>query len=109
MRRQSDTLLMLPLLPIFLIGMFPMLMMALLGVAGLGMFGILLVSAGLTDALDANNDFNQHIVVEGYARGTQRAIYASDLHTSLRSAAAIIIAGVALILTSIGGMLYSGA
>src|SRR4051812_45044310 len=84
--RNSDALLLLPLLPIFLIGMFPILMMALLGVAGLGFFGILLVSAGLTDALDAKNDFNSHIVVEGYARGTQRAIYASNLHTSIRSA-----------------------
>ena len=104
MRRQSDTLLMLPLLPIFLIGMFPMLMMALLGVAGLGMFGILLVSAGLTDALDANNDFNQHIVVEGYARGTERAIYASNLHSAIRSATAIIIAGIAFIVVSLCGL-----
>ena len=104
MRRQSDTLLMLPLLPIFLIGMFPMLMMALLGVAGLGMFGILLVSAGLTDALDANNDFNQHIVVEGYARDTERAIYASNLHSAIRSATAIIIAGIAFIVVSLCGL-----
>jgi hypothetical protein len=104
MRRQSDTLLLLPLLPIFLIGMFPMLMMALLGVAGLGMFGILLVSAGLTDALDANNDFNQHIVVEGYARGTERAIYASNLHSAIRSATAIIIAGIAFIVVSLCGL-----
>ena len=93
-----------PLLPIFLIGMFPMLMMALLGLAGLGMFGILLVCAGLTDALDANNDFNQHIVVEGYARGTERAIYASNLHSAIRSATAIIIAGIAFIVVSLCGL-----
>jgi hypothetical protein len=104
MRRQSDTLLLLPLLPIFLIGMFPMLMMALLGAAGLGLFGILLVSAGLTDALDANNDFNQHIVVEGYARGTERAIYASNLHSAVRSATAVVIAGIALIIISLCGL-----
>ena len=105
--RQSDSILLFPLLPIFLVGMFPVLMMALLGFAGLGVLGILLISAALTDALDANNDFNQHIVVEGYARSTQRAIYASDLHTAMRSATAIIIAGVALILTSIGGLLLA--
>jgi hypothetical protein len=104
MRRQSDALLLLPLLPIFLIGMFPMLMMALLGVAGLGLFGILLISAGLTDALDANNDFNQHIVVEGYARGTERAIYASNLHSAIRSATAVVIAGIALIVISLCGL-----
>ena len=105
MRRQSETLLLVPLLPIFLVGMFPILMMALLGIAGLGVFGILLVSAGLTDALDANNDFNQHIVVEGYARGTQRAIYASDLHSAMRSATSIVIAGIVLIVISIAGLL----
>ena len=86
MRRQSETFLLVPLLPIFLLGMFPVLIMALLGVAGLALVGILLISAGLTDALDAKNDFNQHIVVEGYAGDTQRAIYASDLRSSIRSA-----------------------
>ena len=105
MRRQSDALLLLPLLPIFLVGMFPMLIMALLGFAGLGLLGILLISAGLTDALDANNDFNQHVVVEGYARGTDRAIYASDFRSAIRSATGIILAGIALIITGICGLL----
>jgi hypothetical protein len=105
MRRQSDALLLLPLLPIFLVGMFPMLMMALLGFAGLGLLGILLISAALTDALDANNDFNQHIVVEGYARRTERAIYASDLRSAMRSAATMVTAGIVLIVTSLCGLL----
>ena len=104
--QQSDTLLLFPLLPIFLLGMFPVLIMALLGVAGLALVGILLVSAGLTDALDANNDFNQHIVVEGYARDTQRAIYASDLRSSIRSATAVAIVGGVLIVVSICGLLF---
>jgi hypothetical protein len=103
--RESDSLLLVPLLPIFLFGMFPMLMMALLGFAGLGLLGILLISAGLTDALDANNDFNQHIVVEGYARGTERAVHASDLRSAIRTATGIGIAGGALIVTSICGLL----
>ena len=66
--RQSDSILLFPLLPIFLVGMFPDADDGLLGFAGLGLLGILLICAALTDALDANNDFNQHIVVEGYAR-----------------------------------------
>jgi hypothetical protein len=103
--RESDSMLLLPLLPIFLVGMFPILVMALLGFAGLGLLGILLISAALTDALDANNDFNQHIVVEGYARGTERAIYASNLHSAIRSATAIGIAGGVLIVASICGLL----
>src|SRR5207237_8254132 len=103
--RESDSILLFPLLPIFLVGMFPVLMMALLGFAGLGVLGILLISAALTDALDANNDFNQHIVVEGYARRTERAIYASNLHAAMRSATAILTAGVRLMLTSIRSLL----
>jgi hypothetical protein len=104
--RSSDALLLFPLLPIFLIGMFPVLIMALLGVAGVGLIGILLVSASLTDALDAKNDFNQHVVVEGYARGTQRAIYASDLRSSIRSATAVAIAGGVMIVVSIIGLIF---
>ena len=105
--QQSDSILLFPLLPIFLLGMFPVLMMMLLGVAGLGVLGILLVSASLTDALDANNDFNQHVVVEGYARDTQRAIYASDWHSAIRSATVVAIAGGVLIVVSVAGLLLA--
>ena len=68
------------------------------------MFGILLISVGLTDALEANSDFNEQIIVEGYARGTERAIYASNLHSAIRSATAIIIAGIAFIVVSLCGL-----
>ena len=68
MRKQSEALLLVPLLPIFLAGLFPMLVLALLGFAGLGLLGILLICAGLTDALEAHNDFNRHVIVEGCAR-----------------------------------------
>ena len=63
---------MLPLLPIFLIGLFPMLLLSLLGPAGLIILGILVASAGLTDILDANGTFSEQIIVHGYARGTER-------------------------------------
>jgi hypothetical protein len=43
MRKQSEALLLVPLLPIFLAGLFPMLVLALLGFAGLGLLGILLI------------------------------------------------------------------
>jgi hypothetical protein len=108
MRKQSETLLLLPLLPIFLVGMFPMLIFALLGFAGFALLGILLICAGLSDALEANSNFNQHIIVEGYARRSEQAIHASNLHSAIRSAAAMRIAGVALIVASICGLLYFG-
>jgi len=108
MRRQSEALLLLPLLPIFLAGLFPMLILALLGFAGLGLLGILLICAGLSDALDAHSDFNQHIIVEGYARRSEPAIDTSKLHSAVRSATAMRVAGAVLIVASIGGLLYSG-
>ena len=64
-------------------------------------------SASLTDALDASNDFNQHVVVEGYARDTQRAIYASDWHSAIRSATVVGIAGGVLIVVSVAGLLLA--
>ena len=109
MRRQSDALLVLPLLPIFLVGLFPMLMFALLGFAGLCLLGILLICAGLSDALDAHNDFNQHVIVEGYARRSEQAIHASNLHSAIRSATALRLAGAALLALSLLGLFYFGS
>ena len=67
MRKRSETLLLLPLLPIFLIGMFPMLLIGMLGSAGLVIFGILLIRVGLAGTMEAHGDFNQEIIVHGYA------------------------------------------
>ncbi|HKS19041.1 MAG TPA: hypothetical protein VJS63_07515 [Bradyrhizobium sp.] len=108
MRRQSDALLVLPLLPIFLIGFFPMLMFALLGFGGVCLLGILLICAGLSDALDAHRQFNQHVIVEGFARRTEAAIHSSNLHSAIRSASAMRIGGLVLIAVSICGFLYFG-
>ena len=108
MRRQPEALLLLSLLPIFLVGLLPMLIFALLGFGGLGLLGILLICAGLSDALDANRNFNQQIIVEGYARRSEQAIHASSLHSAIRSATAMRVAGVALIVASLCGLLYSG-
>jgi hypothetical protein len=108
MRRQSEALLLVPLLPIFLAGVFPMLMLALLGFAGLGLLGILLICAGLSDALDARSDFNQHVIVEGYARRSEQAVHASNLHAAIRSATSLRLAGAALIAASLCGLFYSG-
>ncbi len=108
MRKQSEALLLVPLLPIFLAGLFPMLILALLGFAGLGLLGILFICAGLSDALDAHNDFNQHIIVEGHARRAEHAIHAADLHSAIRSATGMRMAGAALIVASLCGLFYSG-
>ncbi|UGY17119.1 hypothetical protein [Bradyrhizobium septentrionale] len=108
MRRQSETLLLVPLLPVFLLGMFPMLLIGLLGSFGLIIFGILLVSVGLTLGLEAHGEFNQEIIVHGYARGSERATQLSHLHAAMRSAVVLEIAGAALVAAGIAGFCWFG-
>ena len=105
--RSSESFIVLPLLPIFLIGLFPMLLFSLLGPAGLIILGILVASAGLTDILDANGTFSEQIIVQGYARGTERNGQRTALHSEMRFAAVMIAAGVGLAITGIGGLALS--
>ena len=84
--RNSESFIVLPLLPIFLLGVFPMLLLSLLGPAGLVILGILIACVGLTDVLDANSAFSEQIIVHGYARGTERAIQRTNLRSEMRFA-----------------------
>src|SRR5947209_8334468 len=74
MRRQSETLLLVPLLPIFLLGMFPMFLIALLGFFGLALFGVLVVCVGLASSNEAHDHFNHDVIVHGYPRGRPTCI-----------------------------------
>ena len=82
----SKSIIVLPLLPIFLIGVFPMLLISLLGPAGLVILGILVASAGLTDILDANSTFSEQIIVHGYAKGSERTGQRTALRSEIRFA-----------------------
>jgi hypothetical protein len=106
MRRQSETWLLLPLLPIFFAGIFPMLLLAFLGFAGLVLLGILLICAGLADGLNANGDFNQEVIAHGFARRTERAVQASNLRSAIRFAAVIDVIGAGFIIAGIFGLFY---
>src|SRR5712691_7710786 len=108
MRRPSEILLLLPLLPIFIIGMFPMLLFVFLGFAGLGLAGILVVCVGLSDGLHANSDFNRQVIVHGYARQSERAVHASNLRSANSLARFIKLAGASLILAGLLGLFYPG-
>jgi len=108
MRKRSEALLLLPLLPIFLVGMFPMLLIGMLGFAGLAIFGILLIRVGLAGTLEAHGDFNQEIIVHGYARGSERAAQVSDLHAAGRTAVLLHLAGIAMISAGIAGIFFTG-
>ena len=106
MRRQSETLLLLPLLPIFFLGVFPMLLLGFLGFAGLVILGVLMICVGLDDALEANSNFNQQVIVHGYARRSERTIQASSLHSAIRLATIMDITGAALVVAGLIGFFY---
>ena len=108
MRSQSDSWLVLPLLPIFLIGVPPILLFTLLGFAGFVILGVLLICVGLTERLEANSDFNQQIIVHGYARQSERNLQASQLHSATRFATLIDLAGAGLITVGLLGFIYLG-
>jgi nitrate reductase NapE component len=108
MRKRSETLLLLPLLPIFLIGMFPMLLIGMLGSAGLIIFGILLIRVALAGNMEAHGDFNQEVIMHGYARGPERAAQASDLQAATRMAVLLHVSGFAMIAAGIVGLFLVG-
>ena len=105
--RSSETFIVLPLLPIFLIGLFPMLLLSLLGPAGLIILGILVASAGLTDILDANGTFSEQIIVHGFARrdGAQRATDGAAFGNAF--CPVMIAAGAGIAVAGIGGLALS--
>jgi len=108
MRRQSDAWLLIPLLPIFFVGIFPMLLIAFLGFAGLGILGMLLICVGLAEGLEAHSHFNQQIIVHGHTRRSERTTDALNLHTTVRFATLMNVAGVGLIVAGILGVYYFG-
>src|SRR4051794_21064398 len=106
--RNSETLLLLPLLPIFFVGIFPMLLFGLLGFLGLSLFGILLVCVGLADGLNANSNFNQQVIVHGYANRADRSMHATDLRSATRFARMLDVIGAALLAAGLCGFFYFG-
>jgi hypothetical protein len=104
--RGSETFLVLPLLPIFIIGLPPMLLLSFLGFAGFVILGMLLICVGLSDRLEANHDFNQEVIVHGYARRSERTIQASNLHSAIRFATLMNAAGAGLIAVGVIGVFW---
>lgn len=108
MRKRSESMLLLPLLPVFLVGMFPMLLVGMLGAAGLVIFGILLIRVALTFTMEAHGDFNQEVIVHGYARGPERAAQVSDVQAANRMAVLLHLSGATMIAAGIAGLFFVG-
>ncbi|HTO62210.1 MAG TPA: hypothetical protein VMM15_13255 [Bradyrhizobium sp.] len=107
MRRQSETLLVLMLLPIFFLGIFPMMLMALLGFLGLCILGVLMICVGLADGLTEDCDFNRELIVGGFTRPSERAAQASRLSSARRLATWSAVAGAGMVIAGVAGALYS--
>ncbi|MBR1120346.1 hypothetical protein JQ628_02375 [Bradyrhizobium lablabi] len=105
--RTSESFIVLPLLPIFLLGVFPILLLSLMGPAGLIILGILIVCAGFTDILEANTSFSEQLIVHGYARPTERAGQRLALRSEMRFAALMIIAGAGLAVAGVAGLAFA--
>src|SRR4051812_13270138 len=106
--RPSEALVLLPLLPVFILGIFPMLLFGLLGFAGISLFGILLVCVGLADGLNASSDFSQQVIVHGYADRDHRSMHSGDLRSATRFALAVDVVGLALVAVGIIGFFCFG-
>ena len=105
--RTSESFIVLPLLPIFLLGAFPMLLLSLMGPAGLVIVGILIVCAGFTDILESNSSFGEQLIVHGYVRGTERAGQRRALRSEMRFAALMIAAGAGLVVAGVAGLVFA--
>ena len=106
--REPESLLLVPLLPIFLVGAFPMLLLSLLGFAGLVIFGILMICVGFTDMLEANSAFSEQVIVHGYTRQSERTVQRTNLRTEMRFAFLMIVAGVGMAGAGLCGSFYYG-
>ncbi len=105
--RTSESFIVLPLLPIFLLGVFPMLLLSLMGPAGLIILGILIAFAAMTDVLEANSAFSEQVIVHGYARGTERAGHRRSRRSEIRFATVMMACGAGLVVAGVAGLAIS--
>ena len=107
MRRTSEILLVVPLLPIFFLGMLPMLVFPLVGFTGLAITGVLMAAGGFAERLRAMNEYSEHTVIRGYVAPSERAFHLSTLKTSGRFATALNVVGVAVSFVGLAGLYWN--
>ena len=79
-----------------------------MGFFGLALFGVLVVCVGLASSNEAHDTFNHDVIVHGYARGSERATQASNMHVATRLACGWRPSGAAMIITAAIGLCYAG-
>jgi hypothetical protein len=105
MRVKEPDILLLPfLLPLFILGSIPLLLLAFLGYFGLGLAGLLMLLAAQRDEFDAHGTFINHAITDGTLKASDRAIYRTDMQSSMRLAFMLRIAGTAAIVCGAAGL-----
>jgi putative Mn2+ efflux pump MntP len=107
MRKSSEVSLLMPLLPIFLIGMLPLLVFPRVGFTGLAIIGVLMVAGALAERVRAMSEYNEHTIIRGYVAPSEQASYLSTLKASGRVATALNVIGVGMILVGFAGLYWN--
>jgi hypothetical protein len=103
MRKDSELVLLVPLFPIFLLGMLPLLVFPLVGF-GLAVIGALMIACGFAEYLRAMEEYNEHTIMRGYSARSDQARHLSSLKSGLRLAKGLGAAGVCITCIAIAGL-----
>src|ERR1700751_5941079 len=91
------------LLPIFLIGFFPLLILGVVGFLGLGVLGLLVLFIAVGDEITATSVFSRHVVTRDFLPAGERAAYRMDARAALRPAFLMKLVGAAMVVFGSGG------
>jgi hypothetical protein len=69
---------------------------------------VLVVCVGLASSNEAHDSFNHDVIVHGYARGSERAARASDMHIATRLGLRLEAVGACMVITAAIGLCYAG-
>ena len=94
------------LLPIFLIGFFPLLILGVVGFLGLGVLGLLVLFIAVGDEITATSVFSRHVVTRDFLPAGERAAYRMDARAALRPAFLMKLVGIAMIVVGYGGFFW---
>ena len=103
---QPDAFLVPLLLPIFLVGMFPLLILGVVGFLGVGILGLLILFIAVGDELNATSVFSRHVVTRDYLPASERAAYRMDALSALRPAFLMKLLGGVMIVVGYGGFFW---
>jgi hypothetical protein len=103
----SELVLLVPLFPIFLLGVIPMLLFPLLGFAGLAVIGVLVIACGFGEYMRAMGEYNEDVIVRGYLARSDQDRHLSSLKSAFRFAKGFIASGVGIASSAIIGLYWN--